>query len=424
AGHGHRDLLLDVLDADLVGCLHVGPGRRRPFQQRLAKFRGCGRLAERREYRAWLVLGPSESRTARCQESGRSRSAGPGRLHGCDGWVRRPVHRNTTRRGRVHLLPSRLQVTVSRDSIRTVLVVTLAVVLLAGAARLQALRERWYQPPESDEVSLYLTSGSMLRRVTVAYQALAADVYWIRAIQYFGGARRANAREVHWPAPPPLMVRDTGGYELLYPLLDLTTSLDPRFNIAYRFGAIFLAEPAPGGPGRPDLAIELLKKGLVERPDKWEYMQDIGFVHYWWLHDYRSAADWFDRAGRIPNAPWWLRSLAATTLARGGDRRSSRAMWESVRESAEIDWLRQEAERSLLRLRALDEIDALQRDIAGYVARAGHTPSDWSELVRASVIPGRPLDPTRTPYGLDFAGRVHLSPSSSLYPLPEEPGTR
>jgi len=313
---------------------------------------------------------------------------------------------------------------VSRDSIRTVLVVTLAVVLLAGAARLQALRERWYQPRESEEVSLYLTSGSMLRRVTVAYQALAADVYWIRAIQYFGGARRANAREARWPAPPPLMVRDTRGYELLYPLLDLTTSLDPRFNIAYRFGAIFLAEPAPGGPGRPDLAIELLKKGLVERPDKWEYMQDIGFVHYWWLHDYRFAADWFDRAGRVPNAPWWLRSLAATTLARGGDRRSSRAMWESVRESAEIDWLRQAAERSLLQLRALDEIDALQRDIAGYVARAGHTPSDWSELVRASVIPGRPLDPTRTPYGLDFAGRVYLSPSSSLYPLPEEPGTR
>ena len=36
-------------------------------------------------------------------------------------------------------------------------------------------------------------------------------------------------------------------YALLYPLLDITTTLDPRFNIAYRFGAIFLAEPYPGG---------------------------------------------------------------------------------------------------------------------------------------------------------------------------------
>src|SRR5206468_7151941 len=133
-------------------------------------------------------------------------------------------------------------------------------------------------------------------------------------------------------------------YELLYPLLDLTTTLDPRFNIAYRFGAIFLAEPYPGGAGRPDLAIALLEKGLRERPDKWEYMQDIGFVHYWWRHDYPAAAAWFRRAGEAPGGPWWLRSLAATTLAQGGDRQSSRLIWESLRESDNA-WLRREADR-------------------------------------------------------------------------------
>ena len=85
-------------------------------------------------------------------------------------------------------------------------------------------------------------------------------------------------------------------YTLLYPLLDLTTTLDPHFNIAYRFGSIFLAEAYPGGAGRPDLAIALLEKGLRARPDKWEYMQDIGFVHYWWRHDYQAAAAWFDAA--------------------------------------------------------------------------------------------------------------------------------
>ena len=49
-------------------------------------------------------------------------------------------------------------------------------------------------------------------------------------------------------------------------MLDLTTTLDPLFNVAYRFGAIFLAEPYPGGAGRPDLAIALLEKGLQARP--------------------------------------------------------------------------------------------------------------------------------------------------------------
>ena len=49
-------------------------------------------------------------------------------------------------------------------------------------------------------------------------------------------------------------------------------------------------------------------------------MQDIGFVHYWWHHDYQAAADGSARASEVPGAPWWLRSLAATTLAEGGDR--------------------------------------------------------------------------------------------------------
>ncbi len=122
---------------------------------------------------------------------------------------------------------------------------------------------------------------------------------------------------------------------------------------------MFLAEPYPAGPGRPDLAVALLQKGLEARPDKWEYMQDIGFVHYWYSHDYRQAAQWFDQASQRPGAPWWLKSLAATTLARGGDRRSSRQMWLAIRESAETEWLKSDAERRLLQLRALDELDQL-----------------------------------------------------------------
>src|SRR5262249_6230127 len=153
-----------------------------------------------------------------------------------------------------------------------------------------------------------------------------------------------------------------------YPLLDLTTSLDPSFNIAYRFGSIFLAEPYPGGAGRPDLAIALLEKGLRHQPDKWEYMQDIGFVHYWWRHDYKTAAEWFDKAGQVPEAPWFLKSLAANTLAEGGDRRSSRLMWESIRDSAEIDWLRNDADRRLKQLDVLDFMVRVQAAIDRYTS--------------------------------------------------------
>jgi hypothetical protein len=311
----------------------------------------------------------------------------------------------------------------SRPLARTAAIVALATVLLAGAAQLQAVRERRY-PPATDEVEeiVYLQAGTTARRLAGAYSSLAADLYWIRAIQHYGATKlRLTDMQRLAPEPPPLIAAPPDEYyRLLYPLLDLTTTLDPRFNIAYRFGSVFLAEAYPRGPGRPDLAIALLEKGLAVRPDKWEYMEDIGFVHYWYLHDFQGAAAWFQKASDVPGAPWWLRSLAATTLAQGGDRRSSRAMWEAIRASAEIDWLRTDAERRLTQLRALDDMDELQRRVDAFSRRTGQTPASWAVLVRAGDIPGTAVDPTRTPYEL-VDGHVRLSHSSPLWPLPVEP---
>ena len=304
----------------------------------------------------------------------------------------------------------------------TVGVVAAAVVLLAGAVQLQAVRERGYPSSDDDVEAMYLRSGQAVRRLTGAYTALAADGYWIRAIQYYGGTKRRLQAQPRVPEPPPMLAVPTSNdYSLLYPILDITTTLDPRFTIAYRFGSVFLAEAYPRGPGRPDLAAALLEKGLRAQPDKWEYMEDIGFVHYWYNHDYRAAARWFQKASDTPGAPWWLRSLAATTLAQGGDRQSSRLMWEAIRQSAQIDWLRQDAERRLLQLRALDDIDTLQQRVDAFERGATQPLAGWQPLVRARVLPGVPLDPSRTPYEVTPEGRVRISGASPLAPLPEEP---
>jgi hypothetical protein len=288
---------------------------------------------------------------------------------------------------------------------------------LALGAGLQALRERRYPVAPVEEDALYITSGRALKLMTAGYNSLAADLYWIRTIQYYGRTKMKTRDSAAGSGP----ATDTD-YHLLYPLLDLTTTLDPRFNIAYRFGSIFLAEAYPGGPGRPDLAIALLEKGIRERPDKWEYMQDIGFVHYWWTHDFQAASRWFERAAGVPGAPWFLRSMAATTLAEGGDRRSSRVLWEAIRQSAEIDWLRNEADRRLNQLLALDQIDALQQVVDAFARKTGSTVTDWAPLIRAGVIRGVPLDPSRSaPFVFDGSGRITVAKTSPLFPLPVEP---
>jgi hypothetical protein len=202
-------------------------------------------------------------------------------------------------------------------------------------------RDRAYGGPIDVRRSLlYIPSGEVVQRVALSYDALAADVYWVRAIQHYG--RTKLSKDPH------------KRYDLLHPLLDITTTLDPQFKMAYRFGAIFLAEPFPNGPGRADLAMALLRKGVAHNPTRWEFLQDIGFVHYWWLGDYGTAARWFQRAGTVPGAPAWLAPLAAATLERGGDRQTARFLWQQLRDAADSEWLRREAER---RLRQLDASD-------------------------------------------------------------------
>jgi hypothetical protein len=279
------------------------------------------------------------------------------------------------------------------------------IALVACFVTLEVWRDRVYGAPAPGDSVLYIRSGAALRRMSLSFTPFLADVYWVRAVQYYGGTRLSTS-----PAKR---------YDLLYPLLDITTSLDPRFNIAYRFGSIFLAENYPGGAGRPDLAVALLEKGFRANPTRWQYLQDIGFVYYWWVGDYKEAAKWFGKAADVPGAPWWLRPLAATTVAEGGDRRSSRVLWQSLRDTADNEWLRNNATWRLEQLDALDAIDRLTAIAAAFKARTGAFPPLWEALVRARMLRGLPLDPTGAPYVLDpTTGAVGLAADSRLNPLP------
>lgn len=283
----------------------------------------------------------------------------------------------------------------------------LLTVLTAGVVGLQALHDRNGGPLTGTSANLlWVRSPEAMKRLALSYDALLADVYWIRAVQHYGGTK--------------LSTDPNKQYDLLYPLLDLTTSLDPRFNVAYYFGSVFLAEPFPGGPGRPDLAIALLQKGLETQPEKWEFVQAIGFIHYWWLQDYQEAASWFRRASEMPNAPQWLFGLAATTLAEGGSRDSSRVLWRQIARTAEDEWFRNEAQRRLQQLDAMDQLDRLAAAIAVFQQRTNAVPDSWMDLQRAGYLPGTPVDPTGAPYRLE-AGVVTVDSRSPLYPLPNEP---
>src|SRR5262249_48115752 len=91
---------------------------------------------------------------------------------------------------------------------------------------------------EQDE--LVLRSAPMLKFMSLEYAPLLADLYWTRVVQYYGNNSAKEKVKL----------------DLLWPLLDITTTLDPHLIPAYRFGSTFLAEPPPRGAGLPDRAIE------------------------------------------------------------------------------------------------------------------------------------------------------------------------
>jgi hypothetical protein len=69
-------------------------------------------------------------------------------------------------------------------------------------------------------------------------------------------------------------------------------------------------------------------------------------------------------------------------------------------------------------------MEQLQSRIDAFAKQRGEQPRSWQMLVAAGILPGVPVDPGGTPYELSESGRVILSMSSTLSPLPLEPGSR
>jgi len=251
----------------------------------------------------------------------------------------------------------------------------------------------------AQEDALYLT-GKQLRRLAPGFEDLLADLYWLRTVQYYGGQR----------------IWGGGHYELLAPLIDVVTDLDPRLEIAYRYGAIFLSERPPVGAGDPRTGVAILDKGIRNNPLNWRLRQDLGFFLFTFLGDAQRGAEVLLEAAHLPGAPFWLETLGAQVLYKGGDRETSRRIWRGMYEQAEEGPMKYNAFAHLRYLDALDQADALMRLVRAYEERTGHKPDSLDQLRAAGLLRAAPLDPSGTPFVYDReTGKVTLDRKSELW---------
>jgi hypothetical protein len=262
-------------------------------------------------------------------------------------------------------------------------------------ARMDAQRSAVLTAPDE----LLLRSGPLLKRLSLGYSSLLADIYWTRTVQYYG---------------TKLAHQDTD-LSLLPPLLDLTTWLDPHLIIVYRYGAIYLAEPPPVGAGRPDDAASLLRRGIAANPDEWQLWASLAFVHYLYRKDFPAASHaYLEGAKIIPGAPEWMRGMAAKIESEGGSRETSRFLWTQLYESSQDPKVRKNALAHLQGLKAEDAAVELRPRVLEFNRRFGHFPASFHDLVRAGLLPGLPLDPAGYPYALGPRGEIQLDSSSPV----------
>lgn len=248
---------------------------------------------------------------------------------------------------------------------------------------------------------LYLWSGEQIRRLTPGFENLMADVYWLRTVQYFGGQRAYAADQ---------------GFDLLGPLVTITTDIDPRLEIAYRYGATFLAEQRPLGAGDPEAAILLLRRGVTRNPLNWRLRQDLGLFYVFFLNDTAQASAVLLEAAGIPGAPSFLKTLAAQVLAKGGERQSAKTLWQQIYEESEPGQLKDNAGLHLRQLQSLDVVDALNGAVREFARRAGRVPATLEELRRSGLTTAPIVDATGVAFEYNPAtGEASLSPHSSLW---------
>src|SRR5437879_6188159 len=178
-----------------------------------------------------------------------------------------------------------------------------AVLLLGftGLWRLQRRIDTQLDAIHQEQDDLVLRSGPLLKAMSLEYTPLAADLYWTRVVQYYG-SKQANRQ---------------ANLELLWPLLDVTTTLDPNLLVAYRFGGMFLSEPVPLGAGKPELGIELLWRGIRNNPEYWRFYEDLGAIYYFNLRNYPKAAEVLLEGSKRPGAMIWMKAFAARISEKG-----------------------------------------------------------------------------------------------------------
>jgi tetratricopeptide (TPR) repeat protein len=281
---------------------------------------------------------------------------------------------------------------------RTVTIVATLLLVVLGAGSVMALHkvDDVRGKEATLEEVLYLPSSKTLKRMSLGYSGLLADIYWTRAVQYFGSKNQQRAMR----------------YDLLDPLLEIATDLDPHLIPAYQTGSILLSQRPPNGAGQPERAVALVEKGIGANPEYWRLYFTLGFIHYLDRHDFKAAEQAFRKGSEVPGALPWMKVMAARMAEHAHDIGTALELWKAVYEMNPDKKVKNAALDHIVSLQADAAIEGLEQRVQAYNRKKGSLPATWSDLIHEGLLFGVPADPTGEPFILKADGTVAVSDRS------------
>jgi len=217
---------------------------------------------------------------------------------------------------------------------------------------------------------IYIPSGKFLKYAAFGYRALAADVIYLWAIQYF--------------STPTIDDR----FDHLDHIFAIINELDPRYQDPYEVGALIAVQEARD----TRTAFAILDRGAANNPDQWVYPFNAGHVAMMTLKDFPLAEKYFEQCMKIPGAPEFVERLRANAIFKKGDLRTSWETWLDIYRKAPDERTKKIASNHLYNVKAAIDAAALEDAAAKYRQRLGRLPADLEALVRTGFLTEVPKD--------------------------------
>ena len=221
---------------------------------------------------------------------------------------------------------------------------------------------------------IYLPSINTARLMSLGFEQLVADWYWVRALQYF--VEPAN---------------ELNRYRNLADILDVVVGVDPDFEYAYKFGGI--ATPYDTGRLRfanTDQAISFLERGTARFPNNWQMRLYLGFYLLNFKGDSTRAAEQFALAAPLPGAPQYLKRFAARLFSVSGDVERARTFTEQMLAITEDPAERVRLEGRLEDIELERRFREVERAAEQFRAAQGRWPVGLGELATFHPLPALP----------------------------------